>query len=148
MERHKKLLVLIIALIALLAVSCDMAGIHTGLKNKDLLGTWNSKEIELTGNNEVYDYGILTTLEFTENRELVVTKTEYIKKQDSSEWTEKEPKKFTKVEYDLIDNSLELYIYEYSTTNQIAKVEYSIKGNELTIHNPKDDKDTVFVKSN
>ena len=145
MERHKKLLVLIIALIALLAVSCDMAGIHTGLKDTNLVGTWESEKVSYINNDTLHDFGIKATLTFAQNGDLVVVKAHYIKDRTSSVWNSDLSKNPEKTEYDVTILGNKLFIYDCKTTTKLNEAEYKIEENKLTILDPNDDnKEKVF----
>lgn len=148
MERHKKLLVLIIGLIALLAVSCDMAGIHTGLKDTNLVGTWESEEVSLKETVEADDHGIKAKLTFTKEGDLVVETTQYIKKHTDSvdKWTPEIGKVPEKTTYYVTIIGDKMRIYDIETQKSLDERTYSIENDKLTIFEKDNTNKTVFVK--
>lgn len=148
MERHKKLLVLIIGLIALLAVSCDMAGIHTGLKDTNLVGTWESEKVSFKETVGADDHGIKAKLTFTKEGDLVVEITQYIKKHTDSEdkWATETGKNPEKTTYYVTIIGDTMRVYDIETQKLHDERTYSIENDKLTIFEKDNTTEKVFIK--
>ena len=126
-----------------------MAGIHTGLKDTNLVGTWESTKVLSITSDSSHNRGIKVNLTFTKDGDLVVEKTRYIKELAATEdkWIPEDPNKAPeKITYYVTIIGDKMRIYDIETQKLRDERTYSIENDKLAILEKDNTTEKVFIK--